>query len=170
MNCVHVEELIPRYLDDDLPGDERRLVEAHLASCEACRASLEMFSSIEESLVRLRGAVPSWRAAEARLSRRLGTAARPSIASIMLAPPVLLGLAFIALGAVLFVRGAHVASAGASLAGGLSAAVGDYERLVSRLFEAAGGVSVLTLLSIYALLTAAIFWAGRELVTGFGRK
>ncbi len=37
----HVAHLIELYLDEELQGEERRHVEAHLAQCAECRARLE---------------------------------------------------------------------------------------------------------------------------------
>ena len=36
MKCRHVEELMPLYVESDLPADEMRAVAHHLKDCEAC--------------------------------------------------------------------------------------------------------------------------------------
>jgi anti-sigma factor RsiW len=41
MNCGQVKRLLPPFLDEELSGRVRDVVEAHLASCPACRAELE---------------------------------------------------------------------------------------------------------------------------------
>ena len=41
MNCDHANELLPWLLNGTLEEGERREVEAHLASCEACRRALD---------------------------------------------------------------------------------------------------------------------------------
>lgn len=41
MNCGQVKRLLPPFLDEELPGRMREVVESHLASCPACRVELE---------------------------------------------------------------------------------------------------------------------------------
>ena len=170
MNDNHIEELIPRYLDNDLSDDERSMVAAHLSSCAECRSSLETFTAIEESLVELGAAVPSWKTAEARFTRSLGFEKRRSLASLVFNAPVFLGLSFIALGIVLFLRGRLILLSLHSLGPRLSAPFAGFEDALSRLFAAAAGADVAVLLWIYGLLTLALLYAGREIVVGFGRK
>lgn len=57
MNLSHVQNLLPRYLEDDLPAAEVRAVEAHLAVCRTCRAELAYLERIS-TLLRRRVAVP----------------------------------------------------------------------------------------------------------------
>lgn len=56
--CAHIESLLPAFLEEDLGGEETALVRAHLESCEACRAALAAFASLEEALVLRRAEVP----------------------------------------------------------------------------------------------------------------
>jgi anti-sigma factor RsiW len=170
MNDKHIEELIPRYLDDDLSEDERRMFDAHLASCAECRSSLETFKALEDSLVELAVAVPSWRTAEARFTRSLGFRQRRAGVSLVFNAPVLLGLSFIVLGIVLFTRGRLILLSLGSLGSRLSAPLSGFEGALSRLFAAAAGTDIAVLLSIYVLLTLALLYAGREIVMGFGRR
>lgn len=170
MNDKHIEELIPRYLENDLSDDERSMVAAHLASCAECRSSLETFTALEESLVGLGAAVPSWKTAEARFTRGQGFEKRRPLASVVLNAPVFLGLSFIAFGVVLFLRGRLILLSLQSLGPRLSAPLAGFEEALSRLFAAAAGADVAVLLSIYVLLALAVLYAGNEIVMGFGRK
>lgn len=170
MNDNHIEELIPRYLDNDLTDDEQSMVAAHLASCAECRSSLETFTELEESLVELGAAVPSWKTAEARFGRRFGFQKRGALAPLLLNAPVLLGLSFIALGVVLFLRGRLILVSVHSLGPRLSAPLAGFEEVFSRWVAAAAGTDATVLLWIYGLLTLALLFAGNEIVMGFGRK
>ncbi len=46
MTCEELEVFISAYIDDELPDDDRRTVEAHLASCQDCGEVLADFSRI----------------------------------------------------------------------------------------------------------------------------
>jgi len=41
LTCREVIDLLTDYVEDALPGQERRLVEAHLAICDGCTTYLE---------------------------------------------------------------------------------------------------------------------------------
>src|SRR5437868_2872474 len=51
----HVLEWISAYHDGELPGDQRRRVETHLAACPTCQAELE---ALEGLSLRLQAAPP----------------------------------------------------------------------------------------------------------------
>jgi len=61
MTCERIEELLSAYLEDDLTGEQKREVDAHLAGCPACagllavlretRAALAGFPEVEPSPV-----------------------------------------------------------------------------------------------------------------------
>jgi len=170
MNDKHVEELIPRYLDKDLNDDERSMVAAHLASCEACRSSLKTFAALEKSLVELGATVPSWKTAEARFGRRFGFERRKPLASLVFNAPVLLGLSFVALGVVLFLRGRLLLLSIDSLGPRFSVPLAGFVEVFSRWFAAVAGTDLTVLLWIYGLLTLTILYVGSEIVAGFGRK
>ena len=44
--------LIDDYIADDLPAEQRRLFETHLADCETCRASIDEWKAIRSTLKR----------------------------------------------------------------------------------------------------------------------
>ena len=68
-DCDGVRRLLAPFLDGELVDDERRLVEAHLASCEACRALLARESSLFSAV---QGALPRHEAS-AELRERVGS-------------------------------------------------------------------------------------------------
>ena len=55
-NCREIEPLLSPYLDGELDADTRRHVEAHLAACDACRATLEEWRRAEGVLRTVRPA------------------------------------------------------------------------------------------------------------------
>jgi anti-sigma factor RsiW len=55
---MHVESLLPAFVEGALGADDEAAVRAHVASCEACRASLEAFTALEASLVSRRSEIP----------------------------------------------------------------------------------------------------------------
>jgi anti-sigma factor RsiW len=76
MNCPDVRELIVETLSGTTPPDLRRAVEAHLASCAACRAEAEHLEETARALrsipdARLRDEY--WPEFMARLAARLAT-------------------------------------------------------------------------------------------------
>jgi len=170
MSCHHVEELLPRYLENDLSEDDRSMVEAHLASCAQCRASLETFAALDESLVRLKTVVPSWKTTEARFAGTFGFKERRPFVSLVFNAPVLLGLLFIAFGIVLHIRGRLILSSLDALVPRMTNALAFFGEPLSRLFAAAAGMNIIALLSIYGVLTLVLLYAGGHLVLNFGRK
>lgn len=53
MNCTRLEELIDDFVDGQLPEDERRDVERHLAGCPKCRRAVEQLRAIVEKAAAL---------------------------------------------------------------------------------------------------------------------
>lgn len=170
MNCNRIEELLVQYLEGDLSADEWQTVDAHVASCAECRRSLETFVSLEESLGRLKEAVPSWKAAEARFSRRAGLEKRRSIPELVFNAPFIAGLSFVALGVVLYVRGNMIFPAIQSLGPRFAASFDSLAQSLSRIFADAAGMNVTVLVAIYGLLTFALMCGTSALVFRFGRK
>lgn len=48
-DCTHIEEQLVDYLDEALSADERATVEAHLVSCNACRAKEASYREIQDA-------------------------------------------------------------------------------------------------------------------------
>jgi predicted anti-sigma-YlaC factor YlaD len=170
MNCTRIEELLVQYLEGGLSDDERRAVDAHVASCIECRRSLDAFLALEESLVDLKETVTSWKTAEARYARRAGLDSRRSVSELVFNAPVFAGLSFIALGVVLFLRGNAIFPAIRSLGPRFAASFDSLVQSLSRLFSDAAGLDVTTLVAIYGFLTFALMCGTSALVFRFGRK
>jgi anti-sigma factor RsiW len=170
MNCNRIEELLVLYIEGDLSADERRSVDAHVASCAECRASLSTFMSLEESLESMREAVPSWKTAEARFSRRAGFGKRRSIPELVFNAPVVAGFSFVALGVVLFLKGNVLFPALRSLGLRFAASFDAFAQSLSRLFADAAGLNITVLVAIYGILTFALMCATSAFVFRFGRK
>jgi anti-sigma factor RsiW len=170
MNCDRIEELIPRYLERDLGEEEERAIASHLASCAQCRRSLETFTELERSLRELEAAVPSWRMAEARLTRGLGLKRRRALPELVFTAPSLAGLSFIVLGIVLFLKASALAFAFRSVGARLAISLDAFTQGFSRLFADVAGLNLGLLLSIYGFLTIALMWGTGMLVLRFGRK
>lgn len=58
MDCKHVEEKLPAYLEGALPPDEKKLVGGHVAACPGCRAALEDLVKTERLIRDLEEAEP----------------------------------------------------------------------------------------------------------------
>jgi len=50
---LHLQDLLAGYADGELTAEEQRLVEAHLAGCEACRQDLARQRLLHQRLVRI---------------------------------------------------------------------------------------------------------------------
>ena len=50
MNCETIKEMLWAYLEKETTAEEAEMIEAHLATCEACRAELEVQKEIMDSL------------------------------------------------------------------------------------------------------------------------
>lgn len=81
MNCQQTTELLPAYLDNEINPSERRLIQAHLAGCDACQRDLALLSRtrnrVSQSLnLRAAQAAPTPQALS-RLQARLADEALP---------------------------------------------------------------------------------------------
>jgi len=96
----HIEELLPRYAEEDLTADEKRAVDEHLSSCADCSEALELYTSLEKALISFKRERPSSGKTYAAVSRRLPL--DPAFSPVsLLRSPVLLGTAAVTLIAVL---------------------------------------------------------------------
>lgn len=76
----HVERAtLMRYLDEELPADERGRVEVHLSECTECRREVEVFGKMKRELAELpdgrgtgRRGGSVWEAVSSRVARPLG--------------------------------------------------------------------------------------------------
>lgn len=79
MSCERFNPLLSGYVDGELAAEERRRLEEHLATCEACRRELEGLKSLKEDLAMLKFKEPSdaeleryWAGVYNRLERGIG--------------------------------------------------------------------------------------------------
>jgi len=84
MNCQQIKELLPAYLDDEVNPSERRLIQAHLAGCNACHRDLALLSQtrnlVSQSLnIRAADAAPSPQVLSRLQTRLADEALRPHL-------------------------------------------------------------------------------------------
>ena len=95
MNCAQVEDLTADYLGNELGSEQRDQFEAHLQSCDACRARIGEFQETLEELNRL-AAVPLPAAVEktsqVRAAHRRTPTRRMLLASLKAAAAVAFGV------------------------------------------------------------------------------
>lgn len=175
MTCERIEELLPLFAEGDMAGDDRRMVEAHLEGCAACRESLVVYRSIESALVSRRELLPeASRTASAVMARLRPRASvlpyrRPYYGWI--GAPALAGvLMVVAAVALIFFRGAiadfvdFMERAGGPAVEAYSRGVGEWTRWMT---VATGGddfTLFLVLLGATALMLAAGGWMVLRLV------
>lgn len=59
MKCHEIENLLPRYTEDNLSAEEKLHVSRHLEACAHCRESHAVYAYLEESLEGLKVELPS---------------------------------------------------------------------------------------------------------------
>jgi len=79
MSCNEFNRMAGAYLDGELPEEERRRFEEHLASCDACRTELDELKRLTEDLNMMRFKEPGdeelqryWAGVYNRLERGIG--------------------------------------------------------------------------------------------------
>lgn len=77
-NCDHIDSLVTPYIDGELAGDDRSLVEQHLQMCGPCRARVETEQSVCH-LLRLRKSELRQAGAPAGLRARIQPPAPPRV-------------------------------------------------------------------------------------------
>ena len=53
MQCNEIENLLETYLDDEMTLSDRRMIESHITSCEACNAKLNEHKVLQEAIFNL---------------------------------------------------------------------------------------------------------------------
>ncbi|MCH7807884.1 MAG: zf-HC2 domain-containing protein [Planctomycetes bacterium] len=106
MNCEQAREALGPYVDEELGGTERDSLEAHLATCGACRAELENLGDMAAGFHKSESApVPDvlWNSIERRLGteRQSLTGARSEIGKAAAVRPPWLGRLPLALAAAI---------------------------------------------------------------------
>ena len=84
MNCLQTKELLSAYLDNEINPSERRLIQAHLAGCNACQWDLALLSQtrtlVSQSLnIRAADAAPSPQALSRLQARLADESLRPHL-------------------------------------------------------------------------------------------
>jgi len=79
MSCERFGPLLSGYVDGELAAEERRRLEEHLKTCEACRGDLEGLKTLKDDLALLKFREPSdaeleryWAGVYNRLERGMG--------------------------------------------------------------------------------------------------
>jgi anti-sigma factor RsiW len=170
MNCHEIEELFPRYLDGEVSVGEREEIERHAAACAQCRESLAAFGALERSLAGLRNATPPWERAQARFAERTGLGRTRSIAAFVFDAPFLCGLAFVALGIVLFIRRELLVSGMQVMGVRLADSLNWVSQSLSASLSGLASLDTAVLLSISVVLTALPLVAFGFAVQRFGRN
>lgn len=170
MSCEKFEELLPLYVEGDLPEEERSRVDEHVASCARCRESLAFYTELETSLTSLRDLQPSPVRTAAAVSDRLGLRqlrrARRSFVNV----PAVVSAGFIVLGIVLYNFRNIVADFFARVGVGAS---NGYSRAVTDLTQGAAQVSgggEWVLITIFAGIFALVMLVGSWMVLRFVRR
>jgi anti-sigma factor RsiW len=167
MNCNRIEELLPGYADGDITADDKRQVDVHVETCDACRESLAFFLQMENQLVERSALRPSAAVAARRVVQRLGLRNRLGWFDALTSVPGAIAGGLVALG-VVWLAGGHALT---GLFGGRGVAYGDavVDHWVHGVdFLAAG--SELTLPIVTAGLTALILLTGSWMVLRFVRE
>ncbi len=170
MTCRNIEELLPAYLDDDLPPAGRAAIERHLASCAACRLALDEFARLEGSLVSLRDTVPPPRAALLRFDERRGRSRALALGRVLLAPPAVAGFALAAAGAALVSRGREMTTALEPFAAAAASRAASLGSFFARLVEAIAEVDFVLLSAIYGLCALAVMLGSVRFALKWGKR
>jgi anti-sigma factor RsiW len=170
MSCGRIEELLPLYVDGDLAGEERRMVDDHLAACGACRESLAAYRVIESALVSRRELRPAAARTAAAVIERVRPRAyryrRPLFGWIFggMGAPGLAGAALLLAGIALYVFRGVVADFFAWMEEPTAAVYSRGAAEWTQWVAGATGGSDLALLVTYLGTTAIIMLAGSWMV------
>jgi anti-sigma factor RsiW len=170
VSCEKIEELLPLYVEGDLPAEERSRVDEHVASCARCRESLAFYSELETSLASLSGLRPSPARTAAAVGARLGLRPRRYARRSFVNVPALVSAGFIVLGLVLYDFRNFVAEFFTRMGVGAS---NGYSRAVTDLTQGAAlvsGGSEWVLITILAGVFALVMLIGSWMVLRFVKR
>lgn len=71
MDCDEVRDLLPAYIDEELPADERRAIGQHLAGCTTCAEALASLEGLRATIKRA-GTFPMPEGLDQRLRTAIG--------------------------------------------------------------------------------------------------
>jgi len=91
MSCEDMEEMLARYASGDLTGDEAFVVRMHLSLCEECRASFEIYRSLESALDARSGERPPARGATRKIVARIKREEPHAFVSSLRTAPLIIG-------------------------------------------------------------------------------
>jgi anti-sigma factor RsiW len=167
MDCEQIEELLSRFVEGDLSREEEALVNEHLPGCEKCRGELALYRELEESLLSMKGDLPSPAAVSGRVIRRLGLERKRPRLALVFNVPVISFLSTAACMLLIYIHSAPItrffSAIGAGTANGLMA---FSKSLPGMILQATGG-EMWILATIFALLLALMALAGRLAVMRF---
>lgn len=170
MSCDKFEDLLPLYIEGDLPAEERSRVDEHLAACAGCRESLAFYSELETSLSALRDLRPSPSRTAVAVTERLGLRPRRYARKTFVNVPAMVSAGFIVLGIVLYDFRSFVADffarVGVGASNGYSRAVTDFTQGAAQV----SGGSEWALLSILAGVFALVMLVGSWMVLRFVKR
>jgi predicted anti-sigma-YlaC factor YlaD len=170
VSCEKFEDLLPLYVEGDLPAEERSRVDEHVASCARCRESLAFYSELETSLTSLRSLRPSHVRTAAAVSDRLGLRPRRRARRSFVNVPAIVSAGVIVLGIVLYdfrnIVADFFARVGVGASNGYSRAVTD---LTQGAAQVSGG-SEWVLITIFAGVFALVMLVGSWMVLRFVRR
>jgi anti-sigma factor RsiW len=151
MKHDHIEEMLPRYIDGDLTGEEKRVVKEHLSSCADCREAMDLYTSLENALVSFKKERSSPRKTYNAISRRLPLDPAFSPFSFIRSP-VVLGTAAVTLIAILTIIFHEQMNSALTGLGGVSfdSIARSFEGIPQWLIDITGGNAWLLVLVITA--------------------
>ncbi len=170
MNCEALENLLPLYVDGELPEEERRRFDIHLRRCASCREALSFYRELETSLAGRRDLRPAPHPFAAKVARSLAPRPVWGVLSDLVGLPGILGAAFVLVGVVLLVYRDAVAHFFTRFNEGFS--IGLSPLAEAWIYEATRftGGGELTLLAVFAGVLALIMLTGSWMVLRFVRE
>ena len=172
MNCSHIEDLLSRYVEDDVSEEERGIVDSHVAACSACAESLADYQRLEGLLVARSELRPPPRDVRLAVLDRVGMARRPWWAVIWPLPaPAAASAVFVTLGIVMLVFRDAVAKwvDGALPREGSAAGFGDLLHSMGQGVVAFAGANQVAVMAIHFGVFGLVFLTGSLFVMKFVR-
>jgi hypothetical protein len=170
MNCERIEELLTRYVEGDLAADERRMVDEHLAACERCSLSLELFSSLEASLIARKAEIPSAGASSRRIMKRLRRDEGYTFICSPWGAPVLIGSVVLLSVILTVVFGRLLAQPSPSESGTLFVRIERFFAHIPDLIVGALGGEYWLIITVYVALALCFAAAGSLTVLRYSRE
>jgi excisionase family DNA binding protein len=91
VECVEIRDRLTEFLDEELPDDIQKTIQAHLDECEECRKELESFRNVLNVCHQWKGIKPS-RDWESEFKRKLTKIQRPPEMEIEILRSAVIGL------------------------------------------------------------------------------